>query len=175
MERRKILLFGAALTTIIGAMRLYRQKITKDGATGFRPILNPMIERETDGYGSGAYGASRDGGTRSHAGTDFVSTHGQQVYAPFAGVVARIYQVYTTDTRYKGIDIKGDNGWYCRLFYVDAVLPVGTIVQPGTLIATAKSLQAKYPGITDHVHLEIRRGDRTGTHQDPTTFFTHIV
>ena len=41
------------------------------------PVANPRI-RGKDGYSSGHYGASRDGGTRSHDGVDVVTEPGER-------------------------------------------------------------------------------------------------
>jgi peptidoglycan LD-endopeptidase LytH len=47
-----------------------------------------------------------------------------------------------------------------RVLYVDPRVAVGDTVALGRPIGTAHSLQVRYPGITNHIHLEIAEGSR---------------
>ncbi len=54
-----------------------------------RPPVNPWRgTRGTDSWGSGVFGASRDGGARQHLGLDFIAVVGDDVCAPITGTVA---------------------------------------------------------------------------------------
>jgi septal ring factor EnvC (AmiA/AmiB activator) len=53
-----------------------------------------------------------------------------------------------------------------RQMYVKTCLPAGSVVRAGDDIGWLQSLQRRYPGITDPVHVEIRRN---GVLVDPTT------
>lgn len=131
-----------------------------DGAADF---ANPTGEapREHDGYGGGAFGASRDGGAREHAGVDYVAEAGQRVSAPISGFVTKIGRPYADgDLRYVEIRNPALNV-SARVFYVDPTVEVGDAVRMGGRIGRAATLQHRYPGITDHVHLELREGGRT--------------
>jgi peptidoglycan LD-endopeptidase LytH len=127
-----------------------------DGAADF---ANPTGKesREHDAYGSGAFGASRDGGQRRHAGVDYVAEAGQAVAAPISGFVSRIGFVYGDDSSLRYVEITNPaTGYEARAFYVDPSVEIGQAVRVGQPIGEAETLQARYPaGITDHVHLEI--------------------
>jgi len=113
--------------------------------------------RGVDEWGSGAFGASRDGGVRRHAGTDFVATPDQVVTAPCGGVVTRRVRCYADTPRWQGLEI--DAGWgLVKLLYVEPRVAPGVRVSAGEPIGVAQDLRARYPGITPHVHLEVALG-----------------
>ena len=115
-----------------------------------------MRSRGTDNYGSGQHGASRGG--RSHAGLDIVTRANEVIFSPIDGEVIREAFPYHDGTEYRGILIKGTgdyNGYEIKLFYVNGLL--SGPVKAGGLIGHAQNLAVKYPGITNHVHLEIYR------------------
>lgn len=126
-----------------------------DGAADF---ANPTGQamREHDDFGSGAYGASRDGGRRRHAGVDYIADPGQTVVAPISGYVSHIGNCYGDSTRYRYVEITNPAlGYEARVFYVDPDVEIGDAVRLGAPIGRAASLQDRYAGITDHVHLEV--------------------
>lgn len=128
-----------------------------DGQADF---VNPtgQAPREHDGYGSGEFGASRDGGGRQHAGVDYLAEGGQDVRAPISGYVSKIGYVYGDDRTLRFIEITNPALRYvARVMYVDSAVVEGQAVRLGQTIGSAHSLQSKYPGITDHVHLEVAR------------------
>lgn len=125
--------------------------------TGREPRLH-------DAYGDGEFGARRDGGSRRHEGVDYTAQAGQDVAAPISGYVTKIGYAYSGDQSLKFVEITNPAlNYAARVFYVNPKVEVGETVAIGQPIATARSLQRKYPGgMTDHVHLEIldRTGDR---------------
>ena len=126
-----------------------------DGAADF---ANPtgQAPREHDGFGSGAYGASRDGGHRRHEGVDYIADAGQTVVAPISGYVSHIGYAYGDSTRYRYVEITNPAlGYEARIFYIAPDVKVGQAVRLGTPIGRVISLQPRYAGITDHVHLEV--------------------
>jgi len=126
-----------------------------DGAPDF---ANPTgkAPREHDAFGSGAFGASRDGGGRRHAGVDYIAEAGQTVVAPISGYVSHIGYCYGDAPHYRYVEITNPAlGYEARVFYVDPDVQVGDAVRVGDPIGRADSLQPRYAGITDHVHLEI--------------------
>jgi murein DD-endopeptidase MepM/ murein hydrolase activator NlpD len=134
--------------------------IDGDGAPDF---ANPTgaAPRGHDRFGDGYFHASRDGGARAHEGVDYDSRPGQDVAAPISGYVARIGYAYPGDERFKYVEI--DNPalhLQARVFYIDPHVAVGESVELGRPIGTADSLQGRYAGITDHVHLEIEERGR---------------
>lgn len=145
--------------------------IDGDGAPD---VVNPTgaAARDVDAYGSGAFGASRDGGARSHAGVDYIAAAGQPVRAPISGFVTKIGFPYAGDTGLRYIEI--DNPALkivARVFYVQPDVTVGQVIRLGAIIGQAQTLQARYPGgITDHVHLEL--ADANGRKLDASKLIT---
>ncbi|KQW68239.1 hypothetical protein ASE17_07235 [Phenylobacterium sp. Root77] len=130
--------------------------IDGDGAPDF---VNPTGQspRTHDAYGFGAFGASRDGGSRKHEGVDFMAQAGQPVAAPISGYVTKIGMAYADNKRLKFVEITNPAiSYVARVFYVDPDVAEGDVVRLGQEIGTAHSLQAHYPGgMTDHVHMEL--------------------
>lgn len=136
--------------------------IDGDGAPDF---VNPTgkAPRQHDAYGYGAFGASRDGGSRPHEGVDYMVDAGQNVVAPVSGFVTKIGFAYADDSRLKFIEITNPAiGYVARVFYVDPSVEVGDTLRLGEVIGRAHGLEAKYPGgMTDHVHLELIAPNQT--------------
>ena len=134
--------------------------------TFFNPTGNGI--RGTDAQGSGAFGAARGG--RTHQGTDYIATPGQDVHAVISGRVTRIGYPYANDLTYRLIDITNNQDDVARHFYVQprAGLSVGDNVNGGAAIGTAQRLGNRpgFTGITEHVHVEIRRN---GVLHNPAT------
>ncbi|MFC3068153.1 M23 family metallopeptidase [Phenylobacterium soli] len=134
--------------------------IDGDGAPDF---ANPTggEPRGHDAFGDGYFHASRDGGARAHEGVDYDSRSGQLVLAPISGYVSKIGYAYPGDERFKYVEI--DNPalhLQARVFYVNPKVEVGQTVELGHAVGTAHSLQGRYAGITDHIHLELERRGR---------------
>lgn len=130
-----------------------------------RPVANPA--RGVDVYGSGAFGAPRDGGRRTHHGVDLVAVAGEAVCAPIAGVITRIGPAYAGRDRLQFVEIANPTTHYvARVPYVGPLVRRGVTVAAGDLIGTAQSLAGRYPkGITNHVHVEFT--GRLGERLDP--------
>jgi len=129
--------------------------IDGDGAPDF---ANPTGAgpRGHDDFGDGNFGARRDGGSRDHEGVDYVATAGQDVRAPISGYVTKIGYAYSGSSDLKFVEITNPAlGYVARAFYVTPGVEVGQSVRLGQTIGTDQSLQGHYPGITDHVHLEV--------------------
>jgi murein DD-endopeptidase MepM/ murein hydrolase activator NlpD len=136
------------------------EDVDGDGAADF---ANPTGEapRAHDDFGDGQFGASRDGGAREHEGVDYTGVAGQAVKAPLSGFVTKIGWAYENDHRLKFVEITNPAlGFQGRVFYVDPSVQVGDLVAVGDEIGVLDSLQRRYPGITDHVHLEMIEGGR---------------
>lgn len=133
------------------------QDIDGDGAADF---ANPTgaAPRDHDHFGSGAFGARRDGGSRSHEGVDYIAVADQAVKAPISGFETKIGFAYAGDDSLRFVEITNPAiGFVARTFYVDPSVKVGDVLRLGDVIGKASSLQPHYPGITDHVHLELMR------------------
>jgi murein DD-endopeptidase MepM/ murein hydrolase activator NlpD len=125
--------------------------------------------RGCDEFGCGSFGAERDAGGRRHEGADFDAAAGQKVDAPMSGFVSKIGAAYPGDARYHYVEITNPALHYeARVFYVDPTVREGDAVHIGQPIGRAHSLQPRYHGITNHVHLEI--GRIGGRRLDPERF-----
>jgi hypothetical protein len=109
--------------------------------------------RNTDKYGSGTFGASRDGGARFHMGRDYIALPGDTAHSPLIGRVTHIGKAYT-DADYGSIRIAGP-GCEVRMLYIHPIVSVGHSVSLGEHIGTVQDIAARYPGITPHVHVEV--------------------
>jgi leukocyte cell-derived chemotaxin-2 len=75
--------------------------------------------------------------------------------------VIREAHPYANDPRFRGVVIRGTGSWTgyeVKLFYVDGLFTGDA--QAGQVIGRAQDLIGRYPGITNHVHLEIRKRGR---------------
>lgn len=127
-----------------------------------QPIRNPIDSgklRQPDGWGDGAFDAPR--GDRRHQGIDIVARVGDPVTSPIQGKVERKSFPYANDLRFTGVLLRGDGahqGLVVKLFYVmPKARLIGHSVRPGDVVGHVQDLTAKYPGITNHVHVEVRR------------------
>jgi murein DD-endopeptidase MepM/ murein hydrolase activator NlpD len=120
-----------------------------------RPIARPV--RGVDAYGSGAFGATRDGGRRRHGGVDFIAWPGETVRAPIAGVVTRIGAAYTGKSGLSYVEITDPASRYtARVLYIGPTVQIGTAIAAGDVIGRAQDLAGRYPGgMTNHVHVEL--------------------
>ena len=120
-------------------------------------IVRHQRSRGTDSHGSGQFGSSRAGGSGTHAGLDIIVHEGEAVLSPIEGEVTREALPYANDQRFRGLVIEGVGEWVgyeIKMFYVQGIL-CGR-VSPGSVVGYAQSIARKYPGITDHVHVEVR-------------------
>jgi murein DD-endopeptidase MepM/ murein hydrolase activator NlpD len=126
-----------------------------DGSPDF---ANPTgaAPRGHDEFGDGQFGARRDGGSRDHEGVDYTAVAGQDVHAPISGYVTKIGYAYAGSSDLKFVEITNPAlGYVARAFYVTPDVEVGQTVRLGQSIGSVESLQRHYPGITNHVHLEV--------------------
>lgn len=120
-------------------------------------IVRNQRSRRTDRHGSGQFGSSRDGGSRRHPGLDIATREGEPVLSPIEGEVTREAFPYRNDRWFRGLVIRGVAEWAgyeIKMFYVQGII-CGR-VSPGSVVGYAQSVARKHPGITDHVHLEVR-------------------
>lgn len=121
-------------------------------------IVANQKSRIRDSWGSGQFSAQRDGGTRKHSGLDVVAQPGENIYAPFDGQIVREAVAYNNDKSYRGVVLRGTGSWALheiKILYVEGIISGG--VTKGQLIGTAQNLTTKYPGITNHVHVEVTK------------------
>ena len=116
--------------------------------------------RGCDPKGCGHYGArrsSRNGKIRPHEGADYVATVGQDVLAIASGVVIKVGYLDARDLSYRYIAIETKDGHIARQLYISPAKGIGkgALVKAGQVIGTYLELGKKYPGITEHVHVDI--------------------
>jgi len=133
-------------------------------------ISNPVIGgkvRGSDHWGSGHFGASR--GSRVHNGLDIVARSKSFISSPIDGKVVRIAYPYKNDLSIKGVLIKGRGkhaNMVVKMFYIEPLAKIaGANVSEGQTIGKVQSLQKKYLGITNHIHIEIKVN---GVRKDPS-------
>jgi murein DD-endopeptidase MepM/ murein hydrolase activator NlpD len=132
-----------------------------------RAVVQGQRSRTHDGYGSGQFGVSRDGGIRTHRGLDIIAKPSALIFSPIRGTIVREAFPYKGDTSVRGVVVKGTNEWTdyeVKIFYAEGLLS-GDVL-PGQHIAFAQDLSKRYPGITNHVHVEVRRGGKVIDPQD---------
>lgn len=126
--------------------------------------------RPADSYGIGTFGASRDGGTRSHLGLDFGPIEAnKQVIAPCDCEYSRRGYSYRSgiggagsDEPYELIELE-TSFFRIKILYVK---PYGFVkgekIRCGQAIGVTQDLSRRYPkdkahplGINNHVHFEL--------------------
>lgn len=125
--------------------------------------------RGIDKWGSGAYGAPRDGGTRAHRGIDIACVAGTGVLSVTLGKVTKIGYPYSPSNPKKGhfryVEVTDPSGNRHRYFYVEPKVTVGDTIGSLQCIGDTQGLTKVYPGITDHFHYEVI--DKDGNYLDP--------
>lgn len=134
----------------------------------------PYRLRECDKYGCGHFGAprGRKNHRKSHQGLDISMAKGQKVFSPIDGKVVRKAHPYADDLSWSGILIKGTgrfSGVSVKVFYMEPTIAIGETVSKGDTIGKAQDIGGRYPGITPHIHLELRLA---GLVVDPKPYFS---
>jgi len=111
--------------------------------------------RESDKWGQGYFGAPR--GSRTHRGIDYQCPAGAAVLAPVAGMVTKLGYPYGDDLSFRYVQITDSTGIHHRVFYVEPQIWVGQVVKADAPIGMAQDLERRYPGITPHIHYEIKK------------------
>lgn len=120
----------------------------------FNPIRPSRGFRGVDSFGSGGFGAQRDGGTRKHLGQDYIALPGDTAKSPIEGRVSHVGRAYA-DADYGSVRIVGKEVEF-RILYINPSVAVGETVKEGEEIGTVQDIAARYIGITPHVHVEVR-------------------
>lgn len=130
------------------------RETSRPGPRQFHRIL-PGSTRLADRWGHGRFGEPR--GARTHGGLDIVAVPGEVVSSPIEGTITPESLPYADDASYRGLLISGTGPWEgyeVRMFYVVGFL--SGRVAAGQTVGLAQDLGRRYPGITNHVHLEVR-------------------
>ena len=92
---------------------------------------------------------------------DITAIKGEKVFSPFDGKLIRRAVPYKNDPRYEGVVIRGVEEWTgyeVKIFYVEGLL--SGEVKAGQEIGLVQDLTKKYPSITNHIHIEVRKNDK---------------
>ncbi len=120
--------------------------------------------RKCDKFGCGHYGASR--GTRKHTGLDVIIEPDENTFSPIDGRVSKVGYCYNDDLSFRYVEITNSK-FVIRVLYIEPLVELGDWVKSGDYIGYGQSLQKRYKGITDHIHVEIKIG---GVFVDPELY-----
>lgn len=123
-----------------------------------KAFLSFYEQRGSDLWGSGSFGASRDGGKRTHKGLDLKYSPKDKFRIPFDSVLKRKGIVYSNDYKYKLVEFKGLGNFSeftYKVMYFVCQEPIGTIFNRGEFVGSVQDITEKYKGITNHVHFEL--------------------
>lgn len=119
----------------------------------------PVTSNVLDIYSGGRnFGASRDGGTRAHAGVDLVPTNGPgtNVVAMTSGTVLNYYLFYGGTY---ALEVKNDDGTIARYCEITSTLRAGARVTKGQIIG---QIIRNNIGGSYMLHLEVYMGNGSG-------------
>lgn len=150
---------------LLEAFRDWLEELDSSNTSNGWFLFSGQRPRGRDKWGSGHYHASR--GTRKHEGYDLAVEPGQKIYAPFDGEILREAKPDNKD-HITGILISDEKGTEVKIFYLKPFHTSGKISK-GDLLGHAQSLQHRYPGIVDHLHIEVRKN---GVLQNPKTLLS---
>lgn len=147
---------ATALIEARAAALLWTIDINGDGLVDFSNPTHGGV-RGIDAFGSGDFGAVRDAGKRRHHGVDYVAEVGAPVRSPIGGRVTRLGDAYGGAGGLRFVEITNPvTKLTARVLYVAPTVVEGDILLAGEEIGAAQDLSARYPGITNHVHVELR-------------------
>jgi murein DD-endopeptidase MepM/ murein hydrolase activator NlpD len=123
--------------------------------------ITKQVMRYHDSHGFGFFGAVRNrekNGIKykgTHQGVDIISIPNENVFAPIDGVIRVALPGHHN---LPGISILGKNqydGYEIKIFYCSSIIPEGTSVKKGDIIARASNMAVLYSqGMTNHLHFE---------------------
>lgn len=118
-----------------------------------------LLRRGVDSHGSGAFGAPR--GSRKHNGIDFAASVGQEILTPVTGIVSKVGYPYGDDLSFRYVEVTTPKNHKHRVFYISPSVQVGDSVLEGvTCLGLVQDLCKRYPKITNHIHYEIKDGNK---------------
>ncbi len=122
--------------------------------------------RLSDKFGSGAYRAKR--GDRWHRGVDLSAYAGTLIFPIRPGNVTKLGYPYKDDLSFRYVQVTDlVSRLDFRYFYLEPLVSEGDLVGLDIPIGKVQDLTKKYPGITNHVHFEVKDGSR---YSDPNDF-----
>ena len=126
-------------------------------------FINPTGKKiRNDSFGAGGFGTPRSSNVsarKKHNGVDYEGDAGQDVKAVTSGIISKIGYPYADDLSFRYVEITAEGGYRVRQFYVEPSdgLKKNMAVKKGQVIGTCQALTKKYAGMTNHVHVEIKK------------------
>ena len=125
--------------------------------------------RKSDNWGSGYFGAPR--GNRPHLGIDLIYSPDEEIRAPFDLTINRVSYPYAASP-YSGIAFTttiNNINYDGRMWYMfPDLVSIGQSVKRGQVIGVAQQINEKYPGMINHVHLQLEKLNEQPTEEDIT-------
>ena len=138
----------------------------------YRVLIMPPA-RGSDKQGAGHFGAPR--GNRTHNGIDLACYPDSIICSLRPGIVTKIGYPYSATDPKKGhmryVQITDDQDNDLRYFYVRSLVKKDDVIEIRQPIGHSQQLSKIYPGITDHIHFEVKRH---GKIIDPTNILTGV-
>jgi len=127
--------------------------------------------RGTDEAGSGEFGASRDGGKRTHKGLDIACVPHLPVIGGVAGRISKLGYPYGDDLTWRYVEITNKNLRH-RFFYVEPAdwIKVDKWVRDRDIIGMAQDISDRYSASTPHIHYEVM--DEDDNYIDPNEYLS---
>ncbi len=102
------------------------------------------------------------------------------MYPVESGTVTKLGYPYGDDLAFRYVELETVDGFFYRYFYVEPLVDLGHYVvgikdlsynlSSNDALGIVQDLTARYPGITNHFHFEIK--NPSGMFVDPTEFLT---
>lgn len=129
--------------------------------------------RGVDAYGSGEFGAPRNGSHPTHRGEDYAALPGSQLLSPIRGRVTKHGYPYRDDLTFQYIEVTDGDLNRHRFFYTYPLVELGELVHEGDILATVQNISGRYQSsnktpMANHIHYEII--DDHGTYLNPGDF-----
>lgn len=102
-------------------------------------------------------------------GVDLACYPDSSVYAMNYGTVTKLGYPYGDDLSYRYVEIT-TGGVKERYFYVFPLVSEDDTVYAGQLIGVVQDLSPRYPGITNHIHFEVKLDDDDGDFINPEEY-----
>jgi murein DD-endopeptidase MepM/ murein hydrolase activator NlpD len=122
------------------------------------PVRPYRGTRGLDAWGAGGFGAPR--GDHDHKGLDFIAHPGDEVVAPFDGVIERLGIAYP-DSDLGVLVLAGQEG-RTKLLYLRPMRKVGEVIERGIFIGVVQDVASYHEAknkdlghMTNHLHMEL--------------------
>lgn len=139
-------------------------------------MITVIPSERNDDQGLGHFGAPR--GSRTHRGIDLAVAPSSTILCPVDGLVTKLGYPYGDDLSWRYVEVRQDKctpvmsadvdgtcpdcglaHYRHRFFYVTPSVVPGSVVTKGMKIGYLQDISIRYPGMTPHVHYEVKLAD----------------